>query len=130
MIRAGAEACSVDPLPAAGGRCVTTPCAADRAEHGWTPGAGSSIPRGLSLPKEGQTRPFLLNDPRIRRVFLEHHGDLLDADWWRQRQDNIRAGRLEDVFPYQMDRRFRRREEPGASPPAPGASLLQRAASA
>ncbi len=80
------------------------------------------------FPEEFET--FLLNDPRIRRVFLEHHGDLLDADWWRQRQESIRAGRLEDVFPYQADRRFRRREEASASLPTPSEAMPQRAASA
>ena len=61
------------------------------------------------FPEEFAT--FLLTDPQIRKYFLRYHKDLLDAQWWRERQENIRAGRLEDVFPYAIDRRFRRREK-------------------
>jgi len=49
---------------------------------------------------------FLLGDPRIRRAFLRHHADLLTAGFWRDRQDRIRAGMLEDVFPYRPESRF------------------------
>jgi len=59
------------------------------------------------FPEEFAT--FLLNDPRIRRAFLAHHRDLLDPAWWRERQDHIRAGHLEDVFPYPVERRFPQR---------------------
>jgi isocitrate dehydrogenase kinase/phosphatase len=52
---------------------------------------------------------FLLTDPRIRRTFIKHHRELLDAAWWRERQDHIRAGCLEDVFPYPPERRFEQR---------------------
>ena len=57
------------------------------------------------FPEEFET--FLLTDPRIRKVFLELHRDLLDPAWWRSRQSAIREGRLEDVFPYPTERRFR-----------------------
>jgi isocitrate dehydrogenase kinase/phosphatase len=56
------------------------------------------------FPEEFAT--FLLTDPRIRRVFLALHRDLLDPAWWRARQQAIREGRLEDVFPYPAERRF------------------------
>jgi len=79
------------------------------------------------FPEEFET--FLLTDQRIRRVFLEHHQDLLDADWWRERQENIRAGQLEDVFPYGEEQRFSRREE-GLSPRVSCAAELPRAANA
>lgn len=58
------------------------------------------------FPEEFET--FLLTDPRIRKVFLEYHADLLDAKWWRKRQESIRAGHLEDVFTYPPERRFPR----------------------
>ncbi len=51
---------------------------------------------------------FLLTDPRVRKCFLEFHGELLEAAWWHRRQDNIRAGCLEDVFAYPLERRFPR----------------------
>ena len=56
------------------------------------------------FPEEFAT--FLLTDPRIRRHFLALHRDLLDPAWWRARQQAIREGRLEDVFPYPAERRF------------------------
>lgn len=61
------------------------------------------------FPEEFAT--FLLTDPRIRKVFLAKHRELLDPDWWRARQANIRAGYLEDVFPYPVTRRFRKDRE-------------------
>jgi isocitrate dehydrogenase kinase/phosphatase len=56
------------------------------------------------FPEEFGT--FLLTAPRIRRTFMTHHAELLDPAWWRQRQANIGAGRLEDLFPYAVERRF------------------------
>jgi isocitrate dehydrogenase kinase/phosphatase len=50
--------------------------------------------------------PFLLGDPRVREVFLRHHADLLDADYWNQQKDRILAGHVHDVFPYDVQRRF------------------------
>ena len=61
-----------------------------------------------------QFAPFLLGDPRIRAAFLRHHADLLTAGFWRERQRRIRAGVLEDVFPYRRDRRFELRYGAGA----------------
>lgn len=58
------------------------------------------------FPEEFAT--FLLTDPRIRKVFLELHRELLDPAWWRARQEAIRAGQLEDIFPYPEERRFAR----------------------
>ena len=49
---------------------------------------------------------FLLGEPAVRRVFLEHHADLLDADYWSAQQARIRAGQLIDVFPYDTECRF------------------------
>ena len=51
---------------------------------------------------------FLFANSRIRQAFLKHHADLLDADFWTGKQDNIRAGIYEDVFPYPQKIRFRR----------------------
>ena len=50
--------------------------------------------------------PFLLGDPRVREVFMRHHADLLDADFWTGHQQRIRAGHVHDVFPYDPARRF------------------------
>jgi isocitrate dehydrogenase kinase/phosphatase len=49
---------------------------------------------------------FLLTNPRIRQIFLRLHADLLDADYWNRKQAMIRAGVVEDVFPYRTSKRF------------------------
>ena len=59
--------------------------------------------------------PFLLGNPQIRKVFMEHHPDLLDAAFWQGHKDRILAGHVHDVFPYDRDKRFRRRGGPGFS---------------
>ena len=51
---------------------------------------------------------FLFADNRVRQAFLKYHRDLLDADFWIQKQENIRAGIYEDVFPYPQKIRFKR----------------------
>ncbi|MGB8338944.1 MAG: bifunctional isocitrate dehydrogenase kinase/phosphatase [Burkholderiales bacterium] len=56
------------------------------------------------FPEEFDT--FLLTDPKVRKIFLELHADLLDADYWKRIQDRIRAGHVEDVFPYPQAMRF------------------------
>jgi isocitrate dehydrogenase kinase/phosphatase len=51
---------------------------------------------------------FLFADNRIRQAFLKYHSDLLDAEFWIQKQKNIEAGIYEDVFPYSPKIRFAR----------------------
>mgnify|MGYP001817678916 FL=1 len=51
---------------------------------------------------------FLLGDPRIRKAFLKYHRDLLEVDFWIDKQEKIRKGILEDVFPYPQSVRFTR----------------------
>ena len=51
---------------------------------------------------------FLLGDPRIRKPFLKYHRDLLEVDFWIDKQEKIRCGELEDVFPYPQSIRFTR----------------------
>jgi len=50
--------------------------------------------------------PFLLGDPRVRAIFMKHHADLLEADFWQQHKERIKAGYVHDVFPYDRARRF------------------------
>ena len=56
------------------------------------------------FPEEFGT--FLLTDPEIRKCFLEYHGELLEAAWWRRHQESIRAGQMEDIFAYPLKSRF------------------------
>jgi isocitrate dehydrogenase kinase/phosphatase len=53
-----------------------------------------------------QFGPFLLGDARIRAAFLKHHADLLTPEFWQRAQERIRAGHLDDVFPYPRELRF------------------------
>ena len=65
------------------------------------------------FPEEFGT--FLLGSPRVRGPFLRYHADLLSVHYWRSRQERIRAGQFDDVFPYPESLRFGR---PGAGTPA------------
>lgn len=56
------------------------------------------------FPEEFAT--FLLTDPRVRECFMKTHADLLDADYWSGIQSRIKAGYVEDVFPYPQTMRF------------------------
>lgn len=53
--------------------------------------------------------PFLLGNPAVREVFMQHHADLLDAAFWQGHKARIAAGHMHDVFPYERDRRFLQR---------------------
>ena len=50
--------------------------------------------------------PFLLGNPAVREVFMRHHADLLDAEFWQAHKERIADGHVFDVFPYEQDRRF------------------------
>ena len=50
--------------------------------------------------------PFLLGNPAVRKVFMEHHADLLDVDFWQGHKDRIAQGYVHDVFPYDREKRF------------------------
>ncbi|MFC5500258.1 bifunctional isocitrate dehydrogenase kinase/phosphatase [Caenimonas terrae] len=52
--------------------------------------------------------PFLLGHPVVRKVFMEHHGDLLSAEFWQGHKERILAGHVHDVFPYEREKRFRK----------------------
>ncbi len=68
------------------------------------------------FPEEFGT--FLLGDPRIRRAFLKHHAELLEPEYWQERQKRIRNGQLDDVFPYPGHLRLRHRIARGHRAPA------------
>jgi isocitrate dehydrogenase kinase/phosphatase len=51
---------------------------------------------------------FLFPPGRLRELFLEMHGDLLDPVWWVARQEEVRAGRQPDPIPYPEDVRLGR----------------------
>ena len=49
---------------------------------------------------------FLGLSPPLRKLFVEHHGDLLDADYWNRIKQQIVAGRLFHVPPYAESKRL------------------------
>lgn len=49
---------------------------------------------------------FLFFENRTRQAFLKYHKDLLDADYWVGKQESIKAGVYEDIFPYPQRIRF------------------------
>jgi len=50
--------------------------------------------------------PFLLGNPAVREVFMKHHADLLDVEFWQRNQQRIASGHVYDVFPYEREKRF------------------------
>jgi isocitrate dehydrogenase kinase/phosphatase len=60
--------------------------------------------------------PFLLGNPLVRQVFMAHHADLLEAEFWQRHQVRIREGHVYDVFPYEQDKRFRPTAHNAATP--------------
>ncbi|MGH8704932.1 MAG: bifunctional isocitrate dehydrogenase kinase/phosphatase [Burkholderiales bacterium] len=51
---------------------------------------------------------FLVSGAEARAMFMEQHADLMDPAFWTGKQERIRGGILEDVFPYPEEIRFRR----------------------
>ncbi len=49
---------------------------------------------------------FLFSNPAQRDLFLDQHGDLCTAEFWQQKQAQLRAGIEDDMFPYPRARRF------------------------
>lgn len=47
-------------------------------------------------------------NPKVRRLFDELHGDLLDIDFWQDMQEQVRSGEIIDIFPYRQIQRFSR----------------------
>lgn len=56
------------------------------------------------FPEEFAT--FLLGQHKIRKAFLKHHRDLLDPRFWQEAQARLRAGHVEDFYPYPQEMRF------------------------
>jgi isocitrate dehydrogenase kinase/phosphatase len=67
---------------------------------------------------------FLLGNPKIRKVFMQHHAELLQRAWWQSHKERIQAGIVDDVFPYPQQMRFHQ-SNPAASPQPSTLELLQ-----
>ncbi len=51
---------------------------------------------------------YFLVHPLIKNHFAQLHGDLMTPEFWQEKQRLIRAGILEDVYPYRRSNRFPR----------------------
>jgi len=49
---------------------------------------------------------FLLGSPKVHSAFLKYHRDLLKVSFWQGTQEKIRAGYVDDFFPYPEELRF------------------------
>ena len=58
-----------------------------------------------------QFRNFLGLKGELLAAFLEHHGELLEVEFWHRMQELHRRGEILDIYPYKSARRLR--------PPAP-----------
>ncbi|MFM8465306.1 MAG: isocitrate dehydrogenase kinase/phosphatase-domain containing protein, partial [Burkholderiaceae bacterium] len=58
---------------------------------------------------------FLLGNTKVRKYFMQHHADLLTAEYWRQKKTRILDGQVEDVFPYPQEIRFIHQQGASAS---------------
>ena len=70
------------------------------------------VHRGDVFPEEFAT--FLLGSPQIRKIFMQHHKDLLTPKFWQEAQNKIRSGHVEDFFPYPQELRFANSAHPPA----------------
>jgi isocitrate dehydrogenase kinase/phosphatase len=77
------------------------------AEPYWPVGPNDVFPE--------QFERFLVGDPRAREMFYAMHRDLLDPQFWAHKQERVRAGLQEDVFPYPEEIRFPRERSRPAS---------------
>jgi isocitrate dehydrogenase kinase/phosphatase len=72
--------------------------------------------------------PFLLGHPGVRELFMRHHADLLDADYWQEHKLRILNGHVHDVFPYDPHKRFANAQTRLTQAPPPpavdGAALM------
>ena len=53
-------------------------------------------------------RLFFSGNQRARKAFDNFHSDIYDVAFWQGLQDRLKAGRVEDSFPYPRDIRFPR----------------------
>jgi isocitrate dehydrogenase kinase/phosphatase len=47
---------------------------------------------------------FLGFEPHLKQLFLDKHGEILEADWWRQLQKRLGIGEVVEVLPYHPHR--------------------------
>lgn len=63
------------------------------------------VHKGDVFPEE--FAPFLLGEPDVRQVFMQHHHDLLTAEFWQGKKERLQQGLFDDFYPYPQSVRFR-----------------------
>jgi isocitrate dehydrogenase kinase/phosphatase len=63
-----------------------------------------SVGPGDVFPEQITTYVTAQND--IRQMLIQSHPELMDALYWQQKQQRIRDGIVEDIFPYPQHQRF------------------------
>ena len=51
---------------------------------------------------------FFSGNQRARKVFDTLHSEIYEAEFWKNLQEQIRSGRVEDFYPYRRELRFKR----------------------
>ncbi|WP_233079203.1 bifunctional isocitrate dehydrogenase kinase/phosphatase [Rheinheimera soli] len=64
-----------------------------------------SVGPGDVFPEQITTYVTAQND--IRQMLIQSHPELMDASYWQEKQQRIRDGVVEDVFPYPQSQRFK-----------------------
>ncbi|MDF3124238.1 bifunctional isocitrate dehydrogenase kinase/phosphatase [Rheinheimera sp. 1928-s] len=64
-----------------------------------------SVGPGDVFPEQITTYVTAQND--IRQMLIQSHPELMDASYWQEKQQRIRDGIVEDVFPYPQSQRFK-----------------------
>lgn len=72
----------------------------EMAAEPWYPVAKNDV-----FPEQFGT--FLLGNALVKKYFLKHHADLLTAEYWQGRKQRILNGKVDDVFPYPQELRFK-----------------------
>jgi isocitrate dehydrogenase kinase/phosphatase len=81
-----------------------------------------SIPKARSLHQEFEASPWFYVGPHdifpeefktflglqgeLRDIFVEHHADLFEANFWRSIQERLESGEIVDIYPYKQSRRL------------------------
>ncbi|HSB96721.1 MAG TPA: bifunctional isocitrate dehydrogenase kinase/phosphatase [Spongiibacteraceae bacterium] len=73
----------------------------EMASHPWYDVAPNDV-----FPDE--FRFFFSGNQRAKQVFDQLHGEIYDPKFWRDLQDQLRAGVVHDVYPYRRKQRFPR----------------------
>jgi len=54
-----------------------------------------------------ELREFTGLSGSLQKVFLKHHADLFELDFWQRTQDKIRAGEMPHIYPYSHNSRIK-----------------------